>query len=97
MENIIQEKIDRVLDRIQDPQTGMSISQLGLVEKIRYVEKRRKLIVFFTRLGHCKACCAALNMVMLADFENAIKEGLKAEFPQFSVAFTDFPNTRTHR
>ena len=56
MENIIQEKIDRVLDGIQDPQTGMTISQMGLVEKIRYVEKRRKLIVFFNRLGHCKAC-----------------------------------------
>ena len=97
MENIIQEKIDRVLDHIQDPQTGMTISQLGLVEKIRYVDKPRKLIVFFKRLGHCKACCAALNMVMLADFENAIKEGLEAEFPQFSVAFTDFPDTRTHR
>lgn len=89
MENIIQEKIDRVLDGIQDPQSGMSISQLGLVEKIRYVEKRRKLIVFFNRLGHCKACCAALNMVLLADFENAIQKGLKAEFPQFSVAFTE--------
>ena len=97
MEDIIQEKIDRVLDGIQDPQTGMTISQMGLVEKIRYVEKRRKLIVFFNRLGHCKACCAALNLVMLADFENAIKEGLKAEFPQFSVAFTDFSNTQTHR
>jgi len=97
MENIIQEKIDRVLDGIQDPQTGMTISQMGLVEKIRYVEKRRKLIVFFNRLGHCKACCAALNLVMLADFENAIKEGLKTEFPQFSVAFTDFTNAQTHQ
>jgi len=93
MENMIQEKIDRVLDGIQDPQTGMAISQMGLVEKIRYVEKSGKLIVFFKRLGHCKACCAALNLVMLSDFENAIKEGLKAEFPQFSVAFTNFPNT----
>ncbi len=93
MENMIQEKIDRVLDGIQDPQTGMAISQMGLVGKIRYVEKRRKLIVFFNRLGHCKACCAALNLVMLSDFENAIKEGLKAEFPQFSVVFTNFQNT----
>jgi len=93
MENMIQEKIDRVLDGIQDPQTGMAISQMGLVGKIRYVEKRRKLIVFFKRLGHCKACCAALNLVMLSDFENAIKEGLKAEFPQFSVVFTNFQNT----
>jgi len=33
MENMIQEKIDRVLDGIQDPQTGMAISQMGLVEK----------------------------------------------------------------
>ncbi|WP_299976685.1 hypothetical protein [Desulfobacula sp.] len=93
MEDKIQEKIDRVLDRIQDPQTGMAMSQLGLVEKIRYVEKRRKLIVFFNCLGHSKACCAALNMVLLGDFETEIKAGLEAEFPQFSVTFTDFSNT----
>ena len=93
MKDIIQEKIDRVLDCIQDPQTGMTMSQLGLVEKIRYVKKSQKLIVFFNRLGHSKACCAALNMVLLADFETAIKAGLKAEFPQFSIAFTDFSYT----
>ena len=96
MENTIQEKIDGVLDRIKDPQTGMTIAQLGLVKKIRYVEKRRKLIVFFKRLGHGKACCALLNMAMLTDFENLIKEGLKVQFPDFSIVFTDFSNTEAH-
>ena len=90
MDNIIQKKIDKVLDHIQDPSSGMTIAQLGLVGKIRYVEKRQKLIVFLNRLGKGKSCCAALNMVLLADFETSIKEGLEAEFPQFSIDFTDF-------
>ena len=90
MDDIIQKKIDRVLDRIQDPQSSMTIAQLGLVGKIRYVEKCRKLIVFLNRLGKGKTCCAALNMVLLADFETAIKEGLETEFPQYSIDFTDF-------
>jgi metal-sulfur cluster biosynthetic enzyme len=89
MENIIQDKIDKVLNHIKDPQTGMTISQLGLVKKIRHVEKQQKLIVFFNRLGQSKSCCAALNLALLADFETAIKAGLKAEFPQFSITFTD--------
>ncbi len=93
MDSIIQKKIDEVLDGIQDPQTGLTIAQLGLVEKIRYVEKRRKLIVFLNRLGKSKACCTALNMALMADLENAIKEGLKAEFPQFSIEFRDSSNT----
>jgi len=90
MDDIIQKKIDRVLDRIKDPQSGMTIAQLGLVGKIRYVEKCRKLIVFLNRLGKGKTCCAALNIVLLADFETAIKEGLETEFLQFSIDFTDF-------
>jgi metal-sulfur cluster biosynthetic enzyme len=90
MDDIIQKKIDRVLDRIKDPQSGMTIAQLGLVGKIRYVEKSRKLIVFLNRLGKGKTCCATLNIVLLADFETAIKESLETEFPQFSIEFTDF-------
>jgi len=92
MDDIIQKKIDKVLDSIQDPQSGMTIAQLGLVGKIRYVEKSQKLIVFLNRLGKGKSCCAALNMVVLADFEKTIKEGLEKEFPQFSIDFTDFSN-----
>jgi hypothetical protein len=30
MDDIIQKKIDRVLDSIQDPQSGMTIAQLGI-------------------------------------------------------------------
>ena len=89
MDKIIQEKIDRVLGSILDPQTGMTIAQLGLVGKIRHVEKEQKLIVFFNRLGYTKACCAALNMAMLSDFETAIKQGLMAEFPGLSVEFSN--------
>ena len=91
MNDIIQKKIDRVFDSIQDPQSGMTIAQLGLVGKIRYVEKSQKLIVFLNRLGKGKSCCAALNMVVLADLEKAIKEGLEVEFPQFSIDFSNMP------
>jgi len=90
MDHIIQKKIDKVLDHIKDPQSGMTIGQLGLVGKIRYVEKSQKLIVFLNRLGKGKTCCATLNLVLLADFEKAIKEGLEAEFQKFSIEFTDF-------
>ena len=84
----IQEKIDRVLDGIHDPQTGLTLSQMGLVEKIRYVEEQRKLIVMFNRLGPGKACCSVLNMTLLADFEDLIKKGFQTEFPQFSIRLT---------
>jgi len=78
------------LDHIKDPQSGMTIAQLGLVGKIRYVKKTQKLIVFLNRLGKGKTCCAALNLVLLADFEKVIKDGLEAEFQKFSIEFTDF-------
>ncbi len=90
MDYIIQKKIDNVLDHIKDPQSGMTIAQLGLVGKIRYVEKTQKLIVFLNRLGKGKTCCAALSLVSLANFEKAIKDGLEVEFQKFSIEFTDF-------
>ena len=89
MTALIQKKIDRVLDNIKDAQTGLSIAQLGVVGKVRHSEQHRKIIVFLNRLGNSKACCAALNMFMLADFEIAIKDGLKVEFPEFSVEIAD--------
>jgi metal-sulfur cluster biosynthetic enzyme len=46
MENIIQNKIDSVLDRIKEPQSGLSLSQIGFVEKIRCNSEGKKLIVF---------------------------------------------------
>ncbi len=89
MEKTIQQKIDKVLDQITDVQTGMTVAQLGLVKKIRLVAESQKLIVFLNRLGHTKACCATLNMAVLAKIETSIKEGLESEFPCFSVSFTD--------
>jgi hypothetical protein len=87
MENIIQNKIDSVLDRIKEPQSGLSLSQIGFVEKIRCNSEGKKLIVFTNRLGHSKACCIALNMIVLGHIEKTLVEELKKEFPNHSIEF----------
>ena len=40
----MKEKIDRVLDTVKEPETGLTMAQLGFVERVRYVEDKKKLI-----------------------------------------------------
>ncbi len=92
MEADVQKKIDSVLGRIKDSQSGMTIAQMGLVQKIRHSEENRRLIVFMNHMGKSKACCSVLNMAILADLEKEMEVELKKEFPWFSVRFTDAQN-----
>lgn len=89
MNPIVQNKIDAVLDRVKDKQSGLSIAELGLVQKIRYNESNRKLIVFMNRLGKSKACCSVLNLAILSELEHEIKQELRKEFPWFRVIFAE--------
>lgn len=36
MDAIMKQKIEAALDRVKEPESGLSIAQLGLVEKLRY-------------------------------------------------------------
>jgi metal-sulfur cluster biosynthetic enzyme len=42
----MKEKIDRVLDTVKEPETGLTMAQLGFVERVRYYEEKKKLTVF---------------------------------------------------
>ena len=92
MDKGVQEKINSVLGRIKDSQSGMSVAEMGLVQKIRHSEENRRLIVFMNRMGKSKACCSVLNMSILADLEKEMEQELRKEFPWFSVKFADAMN-----
>jgi len=81
----IQKKIDAVLERIKDPQSGMNAAQLGLVEKIRVSEKRNILTIFFNPMGKTKACCSVLNMAVLSDIEREMEAEFRKEFPGYFI------------
>jgi hypothetical protein len=85
MDSTIQKKLDGVLHRVKEPESGLSLSQLGLVERFRYSAKDRRLIVFKSKIMPGKGCCTLIsNMLLHSTLESLIKE-LQYEFPDFSI------------
>jgi metal-sulfur cluster biosynthetic enzyme len=42
----MRQRIDAVVERVKEPESSVSIAQLGLVRKLRYSAENRKLSVF---------------------------------------------------
>ena len=58
----MKEKIDRVLDTVKEPETGLTMAQLGFVERVRYNEEKKKLTVFSCNLKpNRKVCCTVMQ------------------------------------
>ena len=81
-------KIDAVLERVKEPASGLSMAQLGLVEKIRYVETKNKLLVFTSSIKpHHRPCCAALQGVLISGTLKHLTREFEKEFPDLSIEF----------
>ena len=85
----IQSKIDLVLDRVKDPESGLPISHLGVIKRLRYNEARQELYIFADFQSHSPSCLACLGIAA------AVVEGIKcrllaefqAEFPELTIQF----------
>ena len=88
MDTEITRKIDAVLERVKEPESGLSVAQLGLVERLRYNEKDKKLSVFtcFIKPNH-HYCCTVLQGLLISGVLNALTEEFQKEFPDLSVEF----------
>lgn len=80
-------KVDAVLDRVRDPESGLPVSELGVVKKVRLSEKERTLYVFLDTYGHLPKCvtCAAIAQMVLAGIARDLKEAFGEEFPGMEV------------
>jgi metal-sulfur cluster biosynthetic enzyme len=86
MSSKMKEQIDAVLDRVKEPVTGFSIAQLGLVERLRYSESKKKLFVFLNAENpRTPKCCKIIQGLLLSDILKALTEEFNKEFPELSV------------
>jgi metal-sulfur cluster biosynthetic enzyme len=83
------EKIDRVLERVKDPESGLPVSRLGLVKRFRYSEREKKLFVFTDVYPHLPKCitCAAIARTIVSTIIRDLTAELEREFPELSVEF----------
>jgi len=86
---IVQAKIDRILDSIKDPGSGLSIARLGLVKKIRVSMEQKKLTLFLKSISDPKACCAIMNYAVLEKLELQMKQSFQREFPGFEICLAN--------
>ncbi len=83
------EKIDRVLERVKDPESGLPVSRLGLVKRFRYSEREKRLFVFTDVYPHLPKCvtCAAIARTIVSAIVRDLQAELEREFPELSVEF----------
>jgi metal-sulfur cluster biosynthetic enzyme len=80
-------KVDAVLDRVRDPESGLSVAELGVVKKVRLSEKESTLYVFLDTYGHLPKCvtCAAIAQTVLAKIVRDLEDAFGEAFPGLRV------------
>jgi metal-sulfur cluster biosynthetic enzyme len=86
MDSIMKEKIDRVLDTVKEPESGLTMAQLGFVERVRYSEEKKKLTVFSCNLKHNrKSCCTVIQGLLISGTINSLTDAFQKSFPDLTV------------
>jgi hypothetical protein len=81
------DKIDAVLDRVREPVSGLTIAQLGLVNRLRYLESSRRLAVYLCPVKRAKMCCTVLAGTLQIQTLDALTRELEQEFPDLAIEY----------
>ncbi|GAB1483869.1 hypothetical protein MASR2M78_26850 [Treponema sp.] len=79
----IAEKIEAILAKVKEPETGLSISDLQLVKRISYSEERNAFLIIMD-IAQPKISCMVCGLVtehIRAGIERMLKEEFEASFP----------------
>ncbi len=84
----VSEKFDKILERVKEPQSELSLAELGLVSKISYFKKDKTIIAFMNfakpSTNECPACFAVNDLIkqtITRDLRNALDDA----FPGWSI------------
>ena len=81
-------KIDAVLENVKEPESNLSIAQLGLVERVRYNEEHKKFYVFTNPLkSNHHYCCTIIQGILVSGTLERLSEEFQKEFPDVSIEF----------
>jgi metal-sulfur cluster biosynthetic enzyme len=86
MDQEMTKKIDAVLERVKEPESGLSMAELGLVSRLRYSDKLKKLAVFTSPLKPSrKHCCTVIQGLLIKGTLERLTEEFKKEFPDLTI------------
>ena len=82
-------RIDSILERVKDPESGLSVAQLGIVTKVRFSEGPGILYIFTDFGSHRPGCvtCAGIAMALSATIQKNMEGAFREEFPGLEIVF----------
>ena len=89
MDESMQHTIDQVLDRVKDPESGLPISHLGVVKRVRYNAEKQELYIFTNFLKHSPGClaCVGVAAVVVDGIKRRLREEFQTAFPELTILF----------
>jgi len=79
------QKIDSALERAKEPESNLSVAELGIVRRCRYKEHENSLYVFADQYASKKACCFLLTKMLEVETLERLQGELEKEFPDLTV------------
>jgi metal-sulfur cluster biosynthetic enzyme len=88
MDLSVRKKFDDVIAKVKEPQSELSLADLGMVSKIRYFEKDKTIIVYLSANEPRSECpaCSVISGVVLAGIERDLIAELEVEFPGWAIS-----------
>ena len=89
MDEKMKTSIDSVLVRVKDPESGLSVSELDLVKRVRYSKDKKRLYIFTDFAAHRSGCitCAAIGSLISTAIMRDLEAEFNNEFPDLAVEF----------
>ena len=87
MTDEMKKKFDTILDRVREPETYRSVSELNLVKKISYSEKQNRILVVTNIAEPRSTCmvCSIVNETLRQSIMRNLETEFKKEFPGIDI------------
>ena len=87
MSPLMRRKLDAVLKRVKEPETGRSIGDLNLVGRFRFSDAAGMLEVHMNIAEPRSTCmvCSIVNHHLCSSIERRLEEELEKEFPDLTI------------
>lgn len=85
----VQEKIEGVLKRVRDPESGLPISELNLVRRVRVSDEHAHIYLDVPFDQHSPGCltCAGIAMTIVVGIKREMTTAFEEAFPGYTVEF----------
>lgn len=90
LELAVSKKFDAILDRVKEPQSELSLAELGLVKKLTYYKDEQTIVAYMQYAPQDPASCPAcfiMTDMMKDSIERDLRAAILDEFPGWTVTF----------